>query len=719
MNPIVLKYINEIRIDRDKNGIPHVNADNEADLYFGQGYAQAMDRGMQMLLTRILGQGRASEFLDSSEELLQIDSFFRRMNWYGDAGLELSKINLSTRDIIKAYCEGINAFFQKSLPWEFKLLGYKPAKWRPEDSILLMRMTGYVTLQQSQTEMERLIVEMIQAGVEKDLLEELFPGQLGGLEMDLVKKITLGERIVPADVLWKNSLTRMMASNNWAVAGSKTASGKAILCNDPHLETNRLPNLWQEIVLKIKDRYLAGAGMPGLPGLLIGRNNDLAWGATYTFMDAVDSWVEECREGKFKRGSFLKTEWVRFQERREIIKRKKKPDHIATFYENEHGVLDGSPFTEGFYLATRWASGSHSGARSLENIFKMMNAKDVREGMELMGALEMSMNWVFADAGGNIGYQMSGILPKRRSGVSGLIPLPGWEEKNDWKGFVPFSQLPRVYNPPEGFIVTANNDLNHFGKAAPINLSMGPYRAERIANLLKSKIPLTPDYMPQIQYDVYSLQAERYMKILTPLLPHGDEADILRNWDFKYDLNSKGAWIFENFYRELLRDVVGPVFGHDVMDNLLGKTGIFVDFYSNFDAVLLSKKSGWFNKESRENIFRRALDRSLKMPIRSWGDRQNITMKHLLFGGKFPTFFGFDRGPVAVPGGRATPLQGQIYRSAGRETSFTPSFRMIIDFEKDGLKSNMAGGPSDRRFSQWYVSDLENWKKGKYKDVTP
>ena len=320
-----------IRIWRDPCGVPHVAAQNEADLYWGAGYCHAMDRGMQMLLMRILGRGQATQFLDSGEEMLAIDKFFRRMNWYGGLEQELGKLTDTARNFCRAYCEGANAYFAKRVPWELKLLGYKPALWESGDILLLARMIGYLTLAQSQAEIERLFVEMLQGGVSRVLLEELFPKILNECDEELIRQIKLSERIVPAAVRWYNVLPRVMASNNWVVSGKRTASGKPLLANDPHLETNRLPNVWYEIVLTCRERYIMGATMPGVPAILIGRNNDVAWGATYTFMDAVDSWIEHCKDGKYRDQD---NDWREFRPRAELIQRKKKAPVTVVFYVN-------------------------------------------------------------------------------------------------------------------------------------------------------------------------------------------------------------------------------------------------------------------------------------------------------------------------------------------------------------------------------------------------
>jgi len=638
------------------------------------------------------------------------------MNWAGGTQREIEKLASEAKSFCAAYCDGANAYFAQKTPWEFKLLGYKPAPWKIENIILLARMIGYLTLAQSQAEIERLFIEMVQAGVSREKLDELFPKILGGLDLELLKKVKLTERVVPLSVKWNNIVPRLMASNNWVISGKKTASGKPLLANDPHLETNRLPNVWYEIILKTQERYAIGATMPGLPGILIGRNSDVAWGATYTFMDAVDSWIEHCRDGKFLQGE---NRWMEFRQRQEIIQRKKRSPVETAFFENDRGVLAGNPFEEGFYLTSRWAT-SHFGAESLNAAFKMWNAATVAEGMNYLSRLESAFNWVLADRHGNIGYQMSGLMPKRRTGVSGFVPLPGWKKENAWQGFVDPQDLPRCRNPEAGFFVTANNDLNQFGIAKPLNICMGSYRSDRITQLLADGSNLTVDDCFKIHYDVYSLQAARFMRILKPLLPETAQGKILREWDCRYNSESEGAYLFEKFYQALRKEVFGKNgFGNEVAAFLARESGIFTDFFDNFDRVLLAEKSTWFGNESRDEIYRRVAAEALNGKPKPWGDFNQLKLTHLLLGEKLPSFAGFDRGPIALRGGRATPQQGQIYKSAGRVTSFAPSFRIVTDLARDEVHTNLAGGPSDRRFSKWFCSDLKNWLNGKYKLLRP
>jgi len=701
-----------VNLTRDEHGIPHIQAGDLAGAYWGMGYAHARDRAMQMGLMRLLGQGRVAECLDASDESVEIDRFFRRMNWSENTAAQVDALTPETSALVNAYCTGVNARFSETRPWEFRALGYRAEPWSVEDVLLMARMTGYLTLATSQAEIERLFVEMVQAGVDDERLGVLFPDCVSRLDRDLLGKVKLGERIVPDSVKWTVGGPRMMASNNWAVSAQHSATGHALLANDPHLEVNRLPGVWVEQVFELPDDTVFTANMPGLAGPLVGRKDDLSWGATYAFMDAVDSWVEDCRDGGFRREDRFEP----FTERREQILVKKGDPIEAVFYENQHGVLDGDPFDDGFYLATRWAP-ADSGAATLNAVTDIWTAQTVEDAQDVFGRLETAWNWVFADSSGRIGYQMSGQLPIRDEEATGFVPMPGWDPRWDWHGFVAPEDLPGVLDPAEGFIVTANNDLNHLGVANPINMPMGDYRARRIADHLSGE-PVDLDLFRRIHQDTYSLQAEEMMAILAPLLPGSRIGHRLGAWDFRYETDSLGAVLFESFYRELLVEMFAPGgVGQPVVDHLVDATGVFIDFYRNFDRILLSPDSPWLGERDLDSVYRAAFDRVDPSEDRRWGDVNRVTLTHILLGGKLPGWAGFDVGPIEIKGGRATPHQGQIYESAGRTTSFAPSLRMMVDMGRPGTQTALAGGPSDRRFSKWYTSELERWQRGEYKDL--
>lgn len=717
-----------LRITRDAHGVPHIEGPRLEAVLWGLGVCHALDRGLQLLLTRVLGQGRASECLSATDEALEIDRFFRRLDCRGHAATEVEKMSSRSRALLATYADGINAQLRRRVPWELRLMGYVPEPWQAVDSIVLSRVIGYVGLAQTQGDIERVFMEMVQAGVDDARLRALFPNipELAHLDgsdprlpsRELLRRVRLGQRTVPEGVRWLSPVASLTASNNWAIAPRKSRSGHALLSNDPHLEINRLPNVWYEAAACIGEKpveYVLAATMPGLPAALLGRTRELAWGATYSFMDAIDSWIEEVRGGRYRRGD----QFEPFIERHEEIRRKGKPSVKETFFENEHGVLDCSPEEDGYVLATRW-SAARSGARSIEAAFAMWTATHVDEGMHHLGQLETAWNWMLADRAGNIGYQMSGLAPRRREGVSGFVPLLGWLPENDWQGFLSSEDLPRAKNPEEGFLVTANEDSSRYGKVPCQNASMGDYRAARIRDLIAGQEALDTEACGRIQYDTFSLQAERFMQRLRPLLPDSEAGRTLAGWDYRYDGASHGAALFERFYTELTLIVIGRyVLGPDVVAHLSNTTTFFTIYYANIDTLLLDPPAAFCEGRGADELYREAFARAAAGELSPWGKQATTTLRHLLFAGRLPLALGFDRGPISLAGGRASPCQTQFYMAGRREGCVGATIRINADLGEDALHTNLIGGPSDRRFSPWYCSGLDDWLAGRFKRLEP
>lgn len=712
----------DLQVRRDEHGVPHLAADELGSILWGLGYCHALDRGLQLIASRIFGQGRVSECLASNAETLEVDIFFRRLNWGGTAAAAAGELSPEATAALEAYSAGINARLRRSFPWELRLVGHRPEPWTPADTILLSRVTGFIGLAQTQGELERLFIEMVRAGVDDARLAALFPNipEIAALaggdptlpSRTLLEQVRFSQRLVPDSVRWLSPVPAMTASNAWVLAPSKTRSGSAMLANDPHLEINRLPSIWYEIVAELRGQqkhYVMAATMPGLPAPLLGRNQSLAWGATYSFMDAIDSWIEECRGGRYRRGD----DFLELRRRTEVIRRKRAEPLTMTFFENEHGVLDADPHPDGYVMSTRW-SASHSGARSLEATLRMWTADSVDAGMQILGQIETAWNWMLADRAGNIGYQMSGLAPKRRPGVSGFVPLPGWFRENDWQGFESPSDLPRALNPPSGYLVTANEDLSRHSKLRVQNATMGGYRAERIAQLLEARSDLTAEDSKSIQYDTYSVQAELFMDRLRPCLPDTEAGRLLSGWDCRYERDSKAALLFERFYAELIEIVIGRhLLGPAVVRHLSNVTAFFSTYYGHVDPILLEPPPDLCAGRTRDALYAEAFG---KADAAGPGLEQNeLVLTHLLFAGRLPAWTGFDRGPIHLPGGRATPLQAQFYHIGSRAGCLAPSIRIIADLGADELLTNLPGGPSDRRFSRWYCSGFAGWQNGDYK----
>jgi penicillin amidase len=671
-----------------------------------------------MLLVRVVGRGRAAELLDGRDELLALDRFFRRLNLAGDVEEEALRLSPSASKLADAYSDGVNQALGSGAPLELRLARHKPDPWTVADTILTSRVVGYVALAQTEADMERLVVELVQGGIPARHLEELFPGLLDGLDESLLRRVSVGERLVPAGLRWGRVLPPTAASNCWAVAPSRTASGRALLANDPHLEVNRLPAVLYEAVLQWADRFCIGATIPGIPGVIVGRTNDLAWGVTYSCMDAHDYWIEQCERGRYMRVLDGRKRWLAFNRREEVIKRKGRPDVRVTFFENDHGVLDGDAERRGLYLAGRWSAAARTGARSLEGIFAAAHAGDVRGGMEALGSIETAWNWVLADSAGNVGHQMSGLMPERRRGHRGMFPLPGWDPGNDWRGFVPAEDLPRALNPRGGFVANANDDVNHLGKASPVNLPMGSHRVDRITELLGRRRDWTVAAARELQLDVTSGQARRYMSLLRPLLPNTPQGRILSDWDCTYDADSRGAYLFERFYRRLIGDVFGPVCGDEVVRFFIEETGVIAGFYDNFDRIVFDEESVWWAERNRDDVLARVAAEALRGPTRRWGEHQSFRMSHVLLGGRLPSWLGLDLGPFELPGARATVRQGQTFNAYGRRVAVAASLRFVTDFGEHAAYTALAGGPSDRRWSRWYRSDVARWRVGGLKRLS-
>ena len=700
---------------RTDEGVVQVQADSLADLHMGQGYAHAHDRIVQMLLVRLIGQGRLAECLSPDPGAVAVDVFMRRMGMARDARQDVANLNTGALESLEAYAAGVNLFLDTVWPPPLELLltGYSPERWSVADTLLTIKIMSYVGLAQAQQDTEKWIIQAVANGVDLDRLRDLFTPHLDGFDPSWIEGLKIAEPALPDGIKWLPVLPRMVASNNWVVAGSRTASGFPMLCNDPHLEINRLPPIWYEVVLAGDDNVWMGASMPGSPGIVVGRSKHVAVGITYGFADQIDYFIEDCRDGAFRRGD----EWVPFEKRTETIQRKGQSALHIDVYENLHGVLEGDPTVAGKYLCRAWSGHRNGASPSMNALQDTWLATTAEDAMKALAPVGLSSNWVVADRE-HIGYQQSGTCPIRPAGWSGLFPVPGWDEHWDWQGMHPPQAMSRVLDPEEGFIVTANDDWNDPGKARPINLCMSDYRASRIRQMLSETSDCTHQDMARIHTDLLSLQAQRFMEVLRPLLPDDERGRRFAGWNCIYSAGSlETAW-FEAIYAELKREVFGRGFiGADAWRHTEEETGLMADFHGHFDRILLEGDPSWFQTGSRDELLRRVAASVLAGPTRpgDWGAKQEVTMTHILLGEKLPSFLGFNREGLVLPGSRATVPQAQIYRSGGRLTSFAPSWRFITDMAESRARSCLAGGVSGDRFSPWYLSDVERFTSGEYK----
>ncbi len=368
--------------------------------------------------------------------------------------------------------------------------GFRPQPWDVEAVLLLANLLNYAGLAVVLQQQERLIVELVQAGVRDENLKELFEPFLNEADFDLLRQVKIASRLTDDALELITDLPRLAGSNAWVIAPSRSASGHALLASDPHLEVNRLPPIWYEAVLNWPDNYALGATLPGCPLFAVARTQHLAWGVTYLKGDTSDFFVEECRRGEhggwqYRRGQ----QWHDFQRRQEQINRKGKQPITLNVYSNELGTLEGDPDEsgEGFYLVTAW-TGDHEGVgRSLTTWLDLLQCGSASQAMETVRHCpQPTLVWLFADREGHIGLQANGWFPRRQSHVSGLYPVPAWDERNHWQGLIDVDLLPRRYDPPEGFLSSANENINPPGGPMLTTLPVPDYRKRRIDERLRA-----------------------------------------------------------------------------------------------------------------------------------------------------------------------------------------------------------------------------------------
>ncbi|HEY2761314.1 MAG TPA: penicillin acylase family protein, partial [Pirellulales bacterium] len=529
---------------------------------YGLGYLHALDRPTQMLFARALASGRSAELISDKPELLETDRFFRRVGLYRFLDDEVRRLNDHTFGDVTAYCEGVNDGMRESgrtLPmWA---TGFHPSPWNQQSVLLIGNLLSYAGLAVGQQQNERLLVELIQTGIDDTRLRELFDPLLDRVNLELLRRVRTASQLSDEAIELITDLPRLAGSNAWAVSPSRSATGSALLAADPHLEVNRLPAIWYEAVLRWNDGYVLGASLPGCPLFGVGRTRQLGWGVTYMKGDSIDFFIEDCRPGgntgwQYRRGQ----EWRDFELRTEEIQRKGgKPETLRVFT-NPQGTLESDPDGRGagYYLSFSWIGNREGASRSISTWLDIIDCRNTAVAMEVVrDCPQPTLNWMFADREGHIGMQGGGWMPKRNPANSGLLPVPAWDEANHWRGQLESYYLPHVYDPPEGFIATANENINPRGGPLLVTMPVPDYRKRRIVERLRELPQATLTQMQELQYDVVSLQARELLAVFMPYLPEGPIKTRLANWNCSYHPGSLEATLFTKLYRNVLLEIFG------------------------------------------------------------------------------------------------------------------------------------------------------------------
>ena len=551
-----------ISIARDADGVPLITAADDSDAAFGLGFVHAQDRLFQMETMRRYGAGRLAEIFGS--QALGLDRQVRVLGLYRLAEASFPHLSPPMQRALEAYAAGVNAFLathRGALPPEFQLLRFAPEKWRPADSLVWGKLMDLELAGNYRGELLRA-----------RLARTLSPEQLAFLYPEYPKAAptTLAElaaiyRLLPLDRLHAGLAPRIgpiHASNNWVVDGAHSASGKPLLANDPHLGL-QAPGVWYLARLKTGEREIAGGTAPGVPLVVIGHNDRIAWGFATTGGDVEDLFIEQIDPDSPDR--YLTPEGsAAFETRQETIAVRGAAPVALTIRYTRHGpvvsdILPAGAVETGYVLALS-ATFLIEDDRTAEALWYAGRAADwqeFRSAFETFVAPQQSI--VYGDSSGAIGFIAPARIPRRKNG-NGWLPVPGWTGDYDWTGFVPFAELPQAGNPASGRFVSANNKI--VPDSYPHFLSRDwdlPYRAARIDDLLTAEPLQSPEASAAIQADTLSLSARRLVPLMTRIIPDDDLSrqaiERLQAWNLRMDAEEVGPLLYTAWLRSFARAV--------------------------------------------------------------------------------------------------------------------------------------------------------------------
>lgn len=700
-----------VLVERDGWGVVRLKAESLEDLFFAQGVVHAQERLWQMEFQRRVGQGRLSEVL--GEAALEEDRFLRTWGFYEAAKSAYARLYPEEKRAVDAYVAGINAYLasRPPLPLEFRLLGFRPEPWTGPDVLVWAKMMSYDL--SANWDRELLRYRLLARGLSPERIAELlppYPEDAPTILSHPPTKPPQGEENPLAALLdLARTVPRFLeASNNWVVSGSRTVTGKPFLADDPHLGL-QVPSLWFLMALEAPGYKAIGASLPGVMGIVIGRNERIAWGVTNVGADVQDLYVMEEAPGGYRYKGWV----VPYRVREEVIRVKGGKEERLKVRKTVYGPVISDALRERPKkpLALRWVSLDEED-HILLSFLRINRARDWQEFQKALSYYSApSQNFVYADVEGNIAYMAPGRFPIRRPGHTGLYPVPGTGEW-DWQGYVPYEAWPRAFNPQEGYIVTANHRVTPPGYPYPLALEWAePYRARRIEEMILAKGRLSLEDMRAIQLDQTSLLYRDFRPVLEALTPLSEKGRIwqkrLLAWDGRMEPSSKEALAFALWYSELTR---------------LPAREVGEAHWDEPRYLLRALRKGDKNCDQPETEYpetcldfaalalERALNRSERLP--SWGAVHRATFRHPVLS-HTPLARLSDRS-LAFGGDRYTVNVGPFDPETLRMTK-GPSYRQIVDLsdpEASWIIHPM--GQSGHLLAPHFADLLPLWGRGAY-----
>jgi penicillin amidase len=725
-----------VEILRDRYGVPHIFAGSAEDANFALGFVHAQDRLWQMEMSRRIAAGRVSELVGAGG--LETDRFLRTLGVRRAAEANLRTLDNETRRLLESYAAGVNAFLASGpvLPLEFWLTGAKPEPWTPVDSVSWIKMMAWDLGGNWRTELLRMRLAKTLPMARIHQLLPPYRGEAPPAIADLKELYTALERAAVQLAKFAPD-NDGLGSNNWVVSGAHTESGKPLLANDPHLGLTA-PPVWYFAQLSAPGANVIGATLPGVPGVVLGRNDQIAWGFTNTGPDVQDLYIEKLDAA----GGYLAPDGPRsFEVIEETIRVKGAEPEKLRIRVTRHGpvisdvsraALDLTP--RGYVIAFAWTA-LLPDDRTLQASARMGRARDWETFLEAARDFQTpQQNMVYADTGGNIGFVAAGRVPVRKAAndLKGYAPAPGWDAKYDWDGYIPFEQLPRSYNPAAGTLFTANHRITPPGYPHFISSTWEPpYRADRIEALLAATPKHSVASFARMQADVVSLAMREALPRLLQARPRSEDArralEQLRKWDGAMRPGLAEPLIAAAWWRELTRALYADELGEAFTANWLARAP-FVNAVLAGDAA----HQQWCDDvrtqatETCEELLAVALEAALadlarrygKDPARwRWGEAHVARHEHRPFGRQPLLARVFDIR-VPSPGDAYTVnvgrnnLNDEAAPFANRHAASLRAIYDLADLEKSLYIHS--GGQSGNVLSEHYAAFAEAWAKNEY-----
>lgn len=708
-------------VTRDEEGVPHIEAESLQDLYMAQGYVQAQDRLFQMDLSRRQASGRLAEVF--GEAAVEQDKMFRVLGLRRAGEASLAAYNQEARDVLAWFCQGVNAYLaQGNLPVEFTLAGYRPEPWTVTDTLTIAKFMAHDLggHWESQAFRQYLLEHFTQAEA-----YELFPSYPQEAPTIIGRDISVLPGLAQHST---DQVTEWNGSNNWVVSGEKSASGLPILADDPHLSV-ATPSVWYQMHLKAQDVDVSGVIFGGVPGIILGHNQHVAWGVTNTSPDVQDLYIEQPNPENPYEFRYM-DQWEKatvYQEDILVKGGKVIPFEVVV---TRHGpiVSDLSATGSGDdpVYALRWTA--HMPTPELEAVLGMNRAKNWAEFEKALERFQVpTQNFVFAAQDGTIAYKANGLIPIRKG--DGLLPVPGWTDAYEWSGFIPFDELPKVVNPTAGYVSTANNKV--VGDDYPYHIShiwSQPYRQMRIHQLLEAKDKLSVQDMQALQADVVDLHAQEFIPLFVqalaeePLTGRQQAAlDSLAAWNCETTVDAAGPLVFNLWYDQIVQGLFGEQLNAQVM-------GLFEGKHQTADALLRrAAKAGqgiWVEKAGGlPSLLLNALDRALDtietqqgkdMKAWSWGKFHQVGFVHPLSQVAVLAPFFNPEGRKPSPGSNVT-VRAASFRMRDGLNNHGASWRFIKDMAQVGEAYQIvAPGQSGHWLSPTYHKQFDRWIAGEH-----